>query len=349
MNDESARGEGDGETIPLSREQNAQFDGKTIHFPARDEAKPVPEPETPPSRSPIEENTARPQRSFLSFFDAPRREGEESPNEGEDLFDESDRDEEERPLGDSGTHPGDDAEEPDGEDDGTETLSFDEFVQQEEEQARQEDLDNLIRQNDADTLFSLGEQYEKGISPETEAGETSPDVSISPTSILEAMLFVGNRENKPLDIDKAISLMRNVTREDAMRSIDELNLRYAKTGAPFRVVERGEGFCLELRPEFEPVRERFFGKPRRAQLSQAAIDILALIAYRQPITAAEIAEVRPQAKSILPGLLKRDLIELEKSDQPDAPPVYRTTPRLLKILGIQSISDLPIVDELDYR
>ena len=349
MNDESAHGEEGGETIPLSQEQNVQFDGKTIHFPPRGEAASGPGPEVAPARSPIEEKTARPQRSFLSFFDAPRQEGEESPNEGEPLFDESDRDLQNGSEHDSETFPAGDGEEPDGGDDGTETLSFDEFVQQEEEEARREDLDNLIRQNDADALFSLGEQYEKEPAPESEEGQAPSGVSISPTSILEAMLFVGNRENKPLDIGKAISLMRNVTREDAMRSVEELNLRYAKTGAPFRVAEREEGLCLELRPEFEPVRERFFGKPRRAQLSQGAIDILALIAYRQPITAAEITEVRPQAKSILPGLLKRDLIELVPSGQPDTPPVYRTTPRLLKILGIQSISDLPIVDELDYR
>ena len=342
MDDETSRNERDGETIPLSQEQDAQFDGKTILFPSRDEPKSVSGPETAPQRPPIEENTDRPRRSFLSFFDAPDSEGDGLPREGGELFSEGETGQEDAPHSD----PGESAEET-GEDE--ETLSFDEFVQKEEEESRKEDLDNLIRQNDADALFSLGEQYEQNPAAAAENSDTQDAVSVNPTSILEAMLFVGNRENKPLEIDKAISLMRNVTRDDAMRSVEELNDRYLRTGAPFRVVGGDEGLRLELRPEFETVRQRFFSKPRPAQLSQSAIDILALIAYRQPITAAEIMQVRPQAKSILSGLLKRDLIEVHHPDDPKGEPVYRTTPRLLKILGISSISDLPIVDELDYR
>ena len=71
--------------------------------------------------------------------------------------------------------------------------------------------------------------------------------------------------------------------------------------------------------------------------------------FARPITAAEIAQVRPQAGNILNALLKRNLIETVPGETPDAPPVYRTTDRLLKILGINAITDLPIVDELDYR
>ncbi|MBR6480155.1 MAG: SMC-Scp complex subunit ScpB [Thermoguttaceae bacterium] len=327
MNDDELRRDEVDETIPLSHERDAQFSGKTIFFPLRDgEKTPAEGTPLPPTRDPIEDRTEKPNRSFLSFFDAP----------------------EEDVTGTAENEPTEPAEsEP--EDPEEETLSFDEFVQKELDDETREDLDNLIRQNDADSLFALGEQYGNEAVPELAEPADGEEVSVNPTSILEAMLFVGNRENKPLSIEKASSLMRNVTREDILKSAGELNNRYTKTGAPYRVVQKEEGLVLELCPEFEPVRQRFFGKARDAKLTQNQIDILALIAYRQPITAAEIAQVRSQTGNVLNALLKRNLIEMVPGETPDAPPVYRTTDRLLKILGINTITDLPIVDELDYR
>ncbi|MBO7725506.1 MAG: SMC-Scp complex subunit ScpB [Thermoguttaceae bacterium] len=330
MNDDELRTDRDNETIPLSREQDAQFSGRTIFFPPREgESAPAEGNALPPARDPIEDRTEKPSRSFLSFFDAP--EGETPPESAD----------------------GETAEPPADADDSDETeeesLSFDEFVQKEVDEETREDLDNLIRQNDADSLFALGQQYGSEAVPEPNEPPEGDEVSINPTSILEAMLFVGNRENKPLPIDKAASLMRNVTSDDILKSVAQLNARYTKTAAPYRVVEKEEGLVLELRPEYDSVRQRFFGKVRDAKLTQNQIDILALIAYRQPITAAEIAQVRSQAGNILNALLKRNLIEITPGETPDAPAVYRTTDRLLKILGINSISDLPIVDELDYR
>ena len=331
MNDDELRPDGADETIPLSRERDAQFSGKTIFFPPRESEEDLREGEEnaagesplPPARDPIEDRTEKPSRSFLSFFDAP--EGEDEPPAGESA----------EPA------PDDEPEE--------ETLSFDELVQREVEEETREDLDNLIRQNDADSLFELGRQYGDEAVPEPEEISEEDDVDISPTSILEAMLFVGNRENKPLSIEKAASLMRNVTPDDVLESAAQLNDRYTKTAAPYRVAEKDGGLVLELRPEYEPVRQRFFGKVRDAKLTQNQIDILALVAYRQPITAAEIAQIRPQAGNVLNALVKRNLIEIVPGETGDAPPVYRTTDRLLKILGINAVTDLPIVDELDYR
>lgn len=331
MNDDELRPDRDDETIPISREQDAQFSGKTIYFPSRDGESAPEKGALPPAREPIEDRTEKPDRSFLSFFDAP---------EGETPAETPSPDGENRES---------DAAESESDSPDEEILSFDEFVQKEVDEETREDLDNLIRQNDADSLFELGQQYGDEAVPEPTEPPEGDEVSINPTSILEAMLFVGNRENKPLPIEKAASLMRNVTRDDILKSAAQLNARYTKTAAPYRVVEKEEGLVLELRPEFESVRQRFFGKVRDAKLTQNQIDILALVAYRQPITAAEIAQVRPQAGNILNALLKRNLIETVPGETPDAPPVYRTTDRLLKILGINAITDLPIVDELDYR
>ncbi len=341
MSDDELRRAGEqqeDETIPLSQERDAQFSGKTIFFPAREGGAPSGEesPEAdptrlPPAREPIDDRTGKPKRPFLSFFDAPETpDGSGAPSSDPDAGDAPAEEEEE-----------DEAEE--------ETLSFDEFVQKEHDEETREDLDNLIRQNDADSLFTLGRQYGEPAAAEPAEPAEGEEVSINPTSILEAMLFVGNRENKPLPIEKATSLMRNVTREDVLQSVEELNSRYTKTLAPYHILQTDGGLRLELRPEYETVRRHFFGKVRDAKLTQHQIDVLALVAYRQPISAAEIAEIRPQPGNILNALVKRNLIEITENGEPGGSPIYRTTPRLLKILGIGSISDLPIVDELDYR
>ncbi|MDD3587965.1 MAG: hypothetical protein PHQ75_12360, partial [Thermoguttaceae bacterium] len=106
-------------------------------------------------------------------------------------------------------------------DDGT--LSPDEEYQQDERQREQESIDGMIRQNDADLLYELGEKYGP---PGMERVGESPRARITPTSILEAMLFVGDRENHPLALKRATDLMRNVSEEEALASIESLNHRY---------------------------------------------------------------------------------------------------------------------------
>lgn len=228
-----------------------------------------------------------------------------------------------------------------------ESLSPDEEYQEDERQRQQESLDGVLRQNDADLLYELGEKY--GLST-GERVEESPRARITPTSILEAMLFVGDRENRPLNLRVATDLMRNVSEEEAKSSIQTLNRQYEKNGAPYRIEEFEKGWRMVLRPEFESVRDRFLGRTRQKRLPQKTIEVLALVAYRQPISTAEILEIRPGAAPILSQLLKRDLIVQEKRVvEKKTISYFRTTDRFLSVFNIASLADLPVVDEVDYR
>lgn len=295
--------------------------------------------------SPGREVSAAPKESFLSFFDQnPNDSGQEDrkfrknfrsffENAGEESDDEEESPEEE-------TEP-----------------SIDEFAGRQYSEEIAENLDAMIRQNDADTLFVLGEKYPDGRQAgdgDNDDGEAIFDsedgVELSPTTILEAMFFVGDRQNVPLPLAKATELMRNVSESEAREAIDALNVRYVKRGAPYQIIEDADGFRMILRPELESVRERFFGRVKEVRLSQKAIDVLAVVAYRQPISLTEIQEVQPGAATIIAQLTKRDLVTQEKRavNQKEVA-YYRTTPRFLKLLGIDSLDDLPIVDEIDYR
>jgi len=190
-----------------------------------------------------------------------------------------------------------------------------------------------------------GEPYESIEASEEEHCE------ISPRTIFEAMLFVGNRENKPLAPERAAELMRNVSPEELIEIVQELNDKYARVNAPYHIIREDDGFRMVLRPEFESVRAGFYNKVRETKLSQAAIDVLAIVAYRQPITADEVQQARKSpSQSILQQLVKRDLIEAQKIlNQKKTTTLFRTTDRFLKLFQLESLDDLPTAEEIDFR
>jgi segregation and condensation protein B len=169
---------------------------------------------------------------------------------------------------------------------------------------------------------------------------------INPRTIFEAMLFVGNRDNEPLTPRRAAELMRDVTVDEIPTLVDELNRRYDELGAPYHIIGEGDGYRLSLRREFHSVRNRFHGRIREARLSQAAIDVLALVAYQQPMTADTIHRLRGKpSRHVLAHLVRRGLLKIERPDPKRRTPHYHTTERFLRLFNLQSLDDLPRSEE----
>lgn len=236
--------------------------------------------------------------------------------------------------------------------------------QREMESERRESLDGVLRQGDADFLAEAGRKFDSsqngdvGYAPpssldslfEQSLNEATQEAKIRPESILEAMLFVGNRDNSSLTLKSACELMRDVSESEAQAALFALNERYNRDGCPYRIVRDGEGYRMALRQEYSDFASRFSGKTREFKLSQTAVDVLSLIAYRQPIALDEILEVRNNAGSALAQLVKRELITQEKQvlDKKKVT-FYKTTDRFLKLFNLESLDDLPIVGDIDYR
>jgi segregation and condensation protein B len=201
------------------------------------------------------------------------------------------------------------------------------------------------------------EALEDGTSAAAAAGLPLPDdeppddpCPLSPTTILEAMLFVGNQQNEPLTAGQAAELMRGVEPEEIPGLVDVLNRRYAANRCPYRIVGEGAGYRLALDKAFEPVRQRFYGRVREARLSQAALDVLAIVAYRQPVTAEDVHRLRDTPSShILTQLVRRQLLRIERSRENPRRITYHTTDRFLELFGIDSLDDLPQVEDLEGR
>jgi segregation and condensation protein B len=177
-------------------------------------------------------------------------------------------------------------------------------------------------------------------------GESEDRVAVTPMRIVEALLFVGAADNSPLSGRLIASLMRGVSPEEVDTLVDDLNKNYESDGSAYRITREALGFRMELASTHANLRQRFYGQIREAKLPQPVIDVLALVAYHQPVARKQVEKLIGNAcGSALNQLLRRNLIQLAK--EPDVGPVYRTTPRFLELFDLGSLEDLPQSESMD--
>lgn len=171
---------------------------------------------------------------------------------------------------------------------------------------------------------------------------------ITPRNLVEAMLFVGSPGNQPLTADEAAAVMRGVEPEHVHDLVRELNEQYAASRCPYEIASEGAGYRLVLRSQFKALQDQFHGRLRQARLSQAAIDVLAIVAYNQPLTSEEVARLRNAASNaVLSQLVRRRLLRLERDEEHPRRPRYFTTDRFLDLFGLASLEDLPQGQDLE--
>jgi segregation and condensation protein B len=175
------------------------------------------------------------------------------------------------------------------------------------------------------------------------------DESTTPEAIVEAALFVGHPDNQPLTSVRIASLMRDVSAEEVEQIIADLNESYRVHDQAFRIVADEVGYRMTVCPEVESVRRSFLGKIRETRLNQSAIEVLSLVAYQPGITAQKITDQRGrESHSILSQMVRRQLLMIERVKSDDGgrwTAHYYPTERFLYLFGLQSIDDLPQVEE----
>ena len=171
-----------------------------------------------------------------------------------------------------------------------------------------------------------------------------PDPPPSPEQIVEAMLFVGGHA---LTASIACSAVRGMKPDRFQEAIDSLNRRYRKQGRPYSVQPRDDGYVLAILPAYRGLRERLFGGPREARLGQAALDVLAVVAYRQPVGKAEVDALRgTDSGAMLRQLVRLGLIAVQHRAEAGTREVrYGTTPRFLQVFALGSLDELPRLGE----
>jgi segregation and condensation protein B len=181
--------------------------------------------------------------------------------------------------------------------------------------------------------------------PVTTTTETDAPAPPPLGRILEAMLFLGGA---PLTAARASEVVRGLTETAFHEAIATLNRDYRQQGRPYQIEARDGGHTLTLRPRFRPVMERLYGSNREARLSAPAIDVLSLVAYRQPATKQEIDSLRgADSGALLRQLVRRGLLAVvQRGDAASKEVAYGTTPRFLQLFHLRSLEDLPQTQDL---
>ncbi len=208
-----------------------------------------------------------------------------------------------------------------------------------------------------DGSMSVGQQLADDLAATAKDSESSGrDIlveglrRVTPRQVIEAALFVGG--DVSLTARRLASLIgQDVDTRVAVRLIDDLNQKYARENRPYEIRLHEGGYRMELREQFREVSLRAFGiGPREVRLSPETLEVLAYVAYNQPLTKEDIGQIdRPNAMSVLRQLLRLQLIELKRTGSKRTDVSYVTTDRFLKLFGLRRITDLPTADIFSFK
>jgi segregation and condensation protein B len=180
--------------------------------------------------------------------------------------------------------------------------------------------------------------------------------------VVEALLFSAQ---KPLSIHELAAAVKGAGAEDELSpnefgrsteaeiaaAIEQLKIEYIQERRAFQIIEKAEGWQLATDPAFAPWVRQLFPAPKPARLTAPALETLSIIAYRQPITRADVEVVRGvNIDGVLQTLMERGLVKIAgRAEVPGRPLLYETTQFFLDHFGLRTLDELPNAEELRKR
>ena len=186
-------------------------------------------------------------------------------------------------------------------------------------------------------MTTEGQLYASALGSRAESSE--PEAPPPLVRIIEALLFASGQ---PLTAATAAGVVRGLGPGEFRAAVEELARTFRRQNRPFVVQETAHGWVLTLRPRFRELRERLDGAPREARLSKAGVEVLALIAFRQPTSRADIDSQRGSDSAALVRQLVRLGLVAQSNDG-----ACSTTPRFLELFNLKSLDDLPLTMDLE--
>lgn len=170
-------------------------------------------------------------------------------------------------------------------------------------------------------------------------------------AVIEAVLFACG---EPIDAAK-LSEACEIEKDTVLKIIDRLNDRYTENGSAFRINRLGDSYQMMTQPQFAPYIKTALETRRQVPLSQAAMEVLAVVAYNQPVTKSFVEQVRRsrQLRRCEQPCGARLLEEYGRLDLPGRPIAYKTTENFLRCFGLTDIKGLPAIpdstDQIDLE
>lgn len=163
-------------------------------------------------------------------------------------------------------------------------------------------------------------------------------------AVIEALLLASE---KPLLLDQIRTVLDNLEATEVRGLIEELKSEYEQSNRGMRIVEVAGGFRMITAPSFAPFLKKFFRGRHVERLSKPALETLAIIAYKQPLTRTEIELLRNvNVDGVMKTLLDKNLIRIcGRKKAPGRPCVYGTTRQFMEHFGLKSLEDLPRMED----
>ncbi len=164
----------------------------------------------------------------------------------------------------------------------------------------------------------------------------------------ELVACIEEEESEKEALENEINTLESLSLEKVNELIRELNAYYEEAGRSFQILDTAFGWKIYTRPEYATVLSHLFPEAKTQKLSQPAMETLAIIAYRQPITKASIEAVRGvSSDGMVQRLLDAEFVRIAgRSELPGRPLLYETTKFFYEHFGVKSIDDLPNNQEL---
>ncbi|OGD18623.1 MAG: SMC-Scp complex subunit ScpB [Candidatus Aminicenantes bacterium RBG_13_64_14] len=164
-------------------------------------------------------------------------------------------------------------------------------------------------------------------------------------NIVESLIFVSQ---EPLTLERVQAVLEGVPAADIQAAVDELVADTASDSRGVQIIRVGGGWLFSTKPAFDREIRRLLQIERKNRLSSAGLETLAAIAYRQPVTQAEVSAIRGvDSTSSLKTLLEKSLIKIVgRKKAPGSPLVYRTSDEFLLYLGLNGLDELPSEEEI---
>ncbi len=163
--------------------------------------------------------------------------------------------------------------------------------------------------------------------------------------VIEALIFASSKPITPAEIRKVAKSLTPAVIKDHVAAIQA---EYVATNRPFDLVEVAGGYEIATKKEFAPWIFKIELQKKAKQASHSALETLAILAYKQPLTRAEIEELRGvDTSGVMSTLMEKDFVKIVgKKEVPGRPFLYGTTDKFLEHFGLKDLTDLPNIDEI---
>ena len=196
--------------------------------------------------------------------------------------------------------------------------------------------------------LTAAELMPPNLTPQTRAvpqAEGARPEELSPKRIIEALLFASS---KPLTLPEIRKVIQGIHAKEIENLAGELREEYQREGRSFELIEIAGGYQIVTRREYVNWLVRLELQKKARQASRSALETLAVLAYKQPVTRAEIEAIRGvDVSAVISTLLEKNFIKMTgKKEVPGRPFLYGTTEKFLEHFGLKSIADLPPIEEI---